>query len=87
MLKGGLLLVGAGAWHMKLRTKKGFVNLNLVDSTGQQYTINPDDDPFLHKSQVSPWQALSPVHPSLSINRGAARLTDICGCANRVTTS
>jgi len=40
-----------GAWHMKLRTKKGFVNLNLVDSTGQNYTIDPKMDPFVHRSQ------------------------------------
>lgn len=37
---------------MKLRTKKGFVNLNLVDSTGQNYTIDPKMDPFVHRSQV-----------------------------------
>lgn len=36
---------------MKLRTKTGYTHLNLTDSTGTTYVIDPSRDPFIHGSQ------------------------------------
>mmetsp|Transcript_29444 Transcript_29444/g.83027 ORF Transcript_29444/g.83027 Transcript_29444/m.83027 type:complete len:591 (-) Transcript_29444:144-1916(-) len=40
-----------GAWHMKLRTKRGFSVLELTELSGKQHLWAPEDDPFINANQ------------------------------------
>lgn len=41
-----------GAWHMKLRTKRGSVMMLVEELSGHKTYLLPQDDPFVNHSQV-----------------------------------
>lgn len=52
-LTGNTGHVSSGAWHMKLRTKRGYTLLEIEEKSGRKHVINPEDDPFVNDEQVS----------------------------------
>lgn len=42
-----------GAWHMKLRTKRGSVTLEIEELNGNKHYLAPADDPFVNHAQAN----------------------------------